>query len=127
MSSSTPLVKGTDFVAISTKDLDAAVEFYRDVLGLPESYRWGEFPGVEFETGNLTIALMQSEAFGLEAQANNHPITFRVDDVEAAQAELESKGVTFEGEIIDSGVCKQTFFRDPDGNALGIHHRYEPR
>jgi predicted enzyme related to lactoylglutathione lyase len=55
------------------------------------------------------------------------PIEFHVDDFEAAQSELESRGVTFLGETIDSGVCFQAMFRDPDGNMLAIHHRYEPQ
>jgi catechol 2,3-dioxygenase-like lactoylglutathione lyase family enzyme len=122
----TPLITGTDFITVATKDFDAAVAFYRDVLGLPESKRWGDMPGAEFETGNLTIALMQSDAFGLEFRANNHPIEFHVEDFEAAKAELESRGVAFKGDVIDSGVCHQTFFEDPDGNALAIHHRYAP-
>jgi len=78
------------------------------------------------ETGNLTIAVMQSDAFGLEFQANNHPIELHVDDFDAARAELESRGVEFEGDTLDSGVCFQAFFADPDGNALAIHHRYAP-
>jgi catechol 2,3-dioxygenase-like lactoylglutathione lyase family enzyme len=83
--------------------------------------------GAEFETGNLTIALMQSDAFGIEFRANNHPVEFRVEDFEAAKAELESRGVEFKGETLDSGVCWQAFFEDPDGNALAIHHRYAPK
>jgi catechol 2,3-dioxygenase-like lactoylglutathione lyase family enzyme len=126
MTASTTLVTGTDFITVATQDFDAAVEFYGTVLGLPESKRWGQMPAAEFETGNLTIAVMQSDAFGLEFQANNHPIELRVDDVEAARAELESRGVAFKGETIDSGVCHQAFFEDPDGNALAIHHRYAP-
>jgi catechol 2,3-dioxygenase-like lactoylglutathione lyase family enzyme len=121
---STTPITGTDFITVATKDIDAAAQFYGGVLGLPELKRWGQMPGVEFETGNLTIAIMQSDAFGLEFQPNNHPIELRVDDFDGAKAELESRGVTFEGEVIDSGFCKQTFFRDPDGNALAIHHRY---
>ena len=81
-------------------------------------------PAQEFETGNLTIAVMESEAFGIEPATNTHPIEFHVDDFEAAKAELESRGVVFWGEPIDSGVCLQAFFQDPDGNALAIHHRY---
>ena len=127
MTTTTQLVTGTDFITVSTKDLDAAVEFYGGVLGLPESKRWGQMPAVEFETGNLTIAVMQSEAFGIEPRANNHPIELRVDDVEAARTELESRGVAFEGDTLDSGVCHQAFFEDPDGNALAIHHRYAPQ
>jgi catechol 2,3-dioxygenase-like lactoylglutathione lyase family enzyme len=125
MTSPTPLITGTDFITVSTKDLDTAVGFYGGVLGLPESKRWGQLPAVEFETGNLTIAVMQSEAFGIEFRANNHPIELHVDDFEAAHDELESRGVEFKGETLDSGVCYQAFFEDPDGNALAIHHRYK--
>ena len=121
------LITGTDFITVATQDFDAAVSFYGDVLGLSESKRWGQMPAVEFETGNLTIAVMQSSAFGIDFRANNHPIEFRVDDFEAAQAELVSRGVEFQGETIDSGVCKQAFFEDPDGNRLAIHHRYAPQ
>ena len=53
------------------------------------------------------------------------PIEFHVDDFEAAKAELESRGVKFTTETIDSGVCWQAIFQDPDGNTLAIHHRYE--
>jgi len=126
VTASTSLVTGTDFVTVSTKDIDVAVDFYGKVLGLPESKRWGNMPAVEFETGNLTVAVMQSDAFGLEFHANTHPIEFRVDDFDAARAELESRGIEFKGETLDSGVCFQAFFDDPDGNALAIHHRYAP-
>ncbi|CAA9522555.1 MAG: hypothetical protein AVDCRST_MAG45-2596 [uncultured Solirubrobacterales bacterium] len=126
MATPTPLVTGTDFITISTRDFDAAAEFYGNVLGLPLSKRWGQMPAGEFETGNLTLAVMQSDAFGLEFRANNHPIELRVDDVQAARAELESRGVDFKPDTLDSGVCHQAFFEDPDGNALAIHHRYAP-
>jgi catechol 2,3-dioxygenase-like lactoylglutathione lyase family enzyme len=126
MSTPKPLVTGTDFVTVATRNYDAAVEFYGGVLGLPFSKRWGQMPAGEFETGNLTLAVMQSEAFGMEFRANNHPIELRVDDVPAARAELESRGVVFKGDTLDSGVCHQAFFEDPDGNVLAIHHRYAP-
>jgi catechol 2,3-dioxygenase-like lactoylglutathione lyase family enzyme len=126
LSANGPLITGTDFITVATQDFDRAIEFYGGVLGLPESKRWGDMPGVEFETGNLTIAIMQSDAFGLEFKAHNHPIEFGVDDVPAARAELESRGVSFEADTLDSGVCHQAFFSDPDGNALAIHHRYAP-
>jgi catechol 2,3-dioxygenase-like lactoylglutathione lyase family enzyme len=121
------LVTGVDFAVVWVEDFDAAIEFYGTTLGLPQSARYGQMPGVEFETGNLTLAIMEATAFGQEFHRSTHPITLRVDDVAAARAELESKGVVFDGDIIDSGVCHQAYFRDPDGNALGIHHRYAPR
>ena len=119
-----PLITGTDFLAISSKDFDESVDFYENVLGLEKSKQWGDMPGIEFETGNLTIAIMQSDGFGLEFKPNTHPLEFHVDDFEAAKAELESRGVKFEGETLDSGVCNQAFFSDPSGNALAIHNRY---
>jgi hypothetical protein len=49
-----------------------------------------------------------------------------VEDVHAARAELESKGVTFFGETLDTGVCHMAIFADPDGNQLMLHRRYMP-
>jgi predicted enzyme related to lactoylglutathione lyase len=121
------LVTGTDFVTVSAKDFDAAVDFYENTLGLPLSARYGQMPGAEFETGNLTIAVLQSEAFDMEPRTNNHPIALRVDDVHAARAELESKGVKFLGDTLDTGVCHMAPFSDSEGNTLLLHHRYAPR
>jgi catechol 2,3-dioxygenase-like lactoylglutathione lyase family enzyme len=126
MTTQTPLITGTDFVALATQDISAAEQFYSGVLGLPLSKRWGKMPAAEFETGTLTIAVMQSVAFGMEFRASSNPIALRVDDVAAAREVLESRGVEFKTGIIDSGVCHQTYFEDPDGNTLGLHHRYAP-
>jgi len=124
--STTPNVSGVDFIAVPTRDFGKADEFYGNVLGLERSKRWGNMPAGEFETGNLTIALMQSDAFGLEFQPHTHPIALHVDDVESTRAELESQGVTFAADTIDSGVCHMAIFHDPDGNALMLHNRYAP-
>jgi periplasmic copper chaperone A len=124
MPTQTQVISGTDFITVSTEDYERAAKFYGETLGLRFSKRWGTMPAGEFETGNLTIAVMQSDAFGIEFRANNHPIEFHVDDFEAAKGELESRGVEFKGDILDSGVCHQAFFSDPDGNALAIHHRH---
>jgi predicted enzyme related to lactoylglutathione lyase len=123
----TPLVTGVDFVYVPTQDFDAAVAFYGDVLRLPCSARYGQRPGAEFETGTLTLAVIESAAFGLEFRALNHPIALHVDDVEAARAQLESRGVAFRRDTLDSGVCHMAFFEDPSGNALMLHHRYAAR
>ena len=125
------LVSGVDFVSVPTEDLDRAADFYEDVVGLEPGPRWQRpgqpAMGVEFETGTVTIALISCEAFGIEFSPHRVPIALHVDDVAAARAELESRGVTFMGEIIDSGVCHQALFRDPDGNLLDLHHRYAPK
>jgi catechol 2,3-dioxygenase-like lactoylglutathione lyase family enzyme len=120
-------VTGVDFICVPTRDYEQASEFYADVLGLERSKRWGNMPAGEFETGSLTIAVMQSDAFGLEFSRHSHPVALHVDDVEAARAELEGKGVTFHGDVVDSGVCHMAYFNDPDGNSLMLHHRYAPK
>ena len=127
MSTPEHLVTGTDFVTVSAKDFDAAVDFYENKLGLPLSVRYGQMPGAEFETGNLTIAVLKSDAFDMEPRTNNHPIALRVDDVAAARAELESRGVKFLGDTLDAGVCHMAPFQDSEGNTLLLHHRYAPR
>ena len=103
---------------------EAARKFYGETLGLPFGKQWGEMPAYEFETGAVTIALMQVDAFSIDFSPNSTPLEFHVDDFDAAKAELESRGVEFVTDVIDSGVCKQAIFTDPDGNALAIHHRY---
>jgi predicted enzyme related to lactoylglutathione lyase len=127
MATSSKLVTGVDFTIVPTADIDRAVDFYGNVLGLERSTQWGEMPAHEFETGNLTIAVVQTEAFGMDSDVHKSPIALRVDDVHAARAELESKGVEFARDTIDSGVCHMAPFYDPDGNALMLHHRYAPR
>jgi len=120
-------ITGVDFICVPTRDFDKATDFYGDVLGLECSTRWGNMPAGEYETGTLTLAVMQSDAFGLEFGRHSHPIALHVDDVAAARKELEEKGVEFQGDIVDSGVCHMAYFADPDGNALMLHHRYAPR
>ena len=121
------MVNGVDFITVPTRDYAQADRFYGEVLGLERSKQWGKMPAREYETGSLTIAIMQSDAFGLEFAPHGHPIALHVDDVEACRTELEGKGVQFAPETIDSGVCHMAFFRDPDGNALMLHHRYAPK
>lgn len=124
-------VTGVDFVSVPTEDLDRAVEFYENVVGLEPGPRWQRpghpAMGVEFETGTVTIAIIHCEAFGIEFSPHQVPIALHVDDVAVARTELESRGVTFMGDTIDSGVCHQALFRDPDGNVLDLHHRYAPK
>jgi catechol 2,3-dioxygenase-like lactoylglutathione lyase family enzyme len=120
-------ISGVDFIAVPTQDFEKADEFYGDVLGLERSKQWGSMPAREFETGSLTIAVMQSDAFGIEFKPHSHPIALHVDDVEAARGELDSKGFEFAADTMDSGVCHMAHFRDPDGNVLMFHHRYAPK
>jgi predicted enzyme related to lactoylglutathione lyase len=120
-------ISGVDFATVFVEDYPAAVQFYGGVLGLDHSADYGKVPGGEFETGNLTLQLMDAAAIGQEFKPSGHPIALHVEDVEASRAELEANGVEFGAETLDSGVCHMAFFRDPSGNALMLHHRYAPR
>ena len=125
---STPIeITGVDFATVFVKDYPAAVDFYGGTLGLEHSADYGKIPGGEFETGNLTLQVLDAAAIGREFEPSTHPIAFHVEDVEASRAELESKGVAFLAETLDSGVCHMATFADPDGNVLILHHRYAPR
>jgi predicted enzyme related to lactoylglutathione lyase len=121
-----PAITGVDFVALPTNDLDASMHFYGTLLGLPFVKRWGDMPAVEYQAGNLTIAIMDPTAFGQEFRPHGAPLALQVDDVGAARAQLEAQGVKFVTDVIDSGVCHQAIFLDPAGNALDLHHRYAP-
>lgn len=128
MTSTTPAleVTGVDFVTIPAKDFEESARFYREVLGLEAGKRWGSMPAAEFETGNVTLAVMDPTAFGQEFRPHAVPIALQVADVAAAREQLEAHGVKFVTDIIDSGVCHQAIFLDPAGNALDLHHRYAP-
>jgi predicted enzyme related to lactoylglutathione lyase len=120
-------VAKVDFVGVPVRDLARSEEFYSGTLGLQKnpnsSDRW-----VEYEIGDLTLALISPAAMGPDFEVKPHsmPIAFRVDDVEEAKRELEAKGVEFGRATIDSGVCHIAGFKDPDGNSLQLHHRYAP-
>jgi predicted enzyme related to lactoylglutathione lyase len=120
-------VTGVDFVTVFVKDYPAALKFYGETLGLEHSVDYEKIPAGEFETGSLTLQVMDAAAIGREFTPSGHPIALHVDDVEAARADLESKGVEFLAETIDSGVCHMAIFQDPDGNSLMFHNRYAPK
>ncbi|MGA2321219.1 MAG: VOC family protein [Solirubrobacteraceae bacterium] len=128
MSTTTPkIVSGVDFVGLPTHDIETSVEFYGTTLGLSRSVYLKDRHFAEFETGNLTLNIFDAEKMGMEHQANHSPIALHVEDVEEARSTLEARGVSFQADTFDTGVCHMAFFADPDGNALMLHHRYAPR
>jgi predicted enzyme related to lactoylglutathione lyase len=127
MATTQQLVTGVDFVPFSTQDLDRSMEFYGTALGLPRSVYVPERNYAEFETGNVTLSIVDGERMGIGHNVNRTAMALHVEDVEAARAELEDRGIQFSGDILDTGVCHMAFFTDPDGNALMLHHRYAPR
>jgi catechol 2,3-dioxygenase-like lactoylglutathione lyase family enzyme len=113
-----------DFIAVPTTDRERAARFYGETLGLERNPNSTD-TWIEFETGNVTLALVTPTEIGIEFKPLPFgSIAIRVPDVEAAKAELQEKGVEFDGETWDSGVCNGAVFNDPDGNGLLLHHRY---
>ena len=116
------VVEQVDFVAVLTQDIPRAKQFYGETLGLPIETE-GE-NDMEFTLGQVTLDVFNP---GQPFVASSAGVAIRVPDVAAARAELDSKGVEFEGETRDTGVCHMAFFKDPDGNRLMLHRRYAPR
>jgi catechol 2,3-dioxygenase-like lactoylglutathione lyase family enzyme len=117
------LISRVDFVGIPSRDAERSRAFYVETLGL----RPDDNARFEMWAGDTCFGIWEPERMGatFSPQKNAHP-ALHVDDVAAACAELEAKGVEFSGEIFDSGVCHMAFFTDPDGNDLMLHHRYAP-
>jgi len=127
MTTAQQLVTGVDFVPFSTQDIDKAIDFYGNTLGLERSVYMPERNYAEFETGNVTLSIIDGEKMGIGHNVSRTAMALHVDDVAAARAVLEERGVEFHGGILDTGVCHMAFFADPDGNALMLHRRYAPR
>ncbi len=117
------LIKDLDFLGVPSQDADRARAFYRDVLGM----RPDEHAEYEQWAGTTCFGIWEPEKVGMPfvAQKGN-PWPLKVDDMAAARAELEAKGVVFMGDTMDTGVCHMSFFEDPDGNQLMLHSRYAP-
>ena len=117
------MIRGVDFVAVPSTDAERSRAYYVDTLGLrPE-------PKARFEfwAGETCFGIWEPARMGWEfAPQKNAHLALHVDDVAAARAELEAKGIEFFGETLDTGVCHMAFFADPDGNDLMLHRRYAP-
>ena len=112
-----------DFISIPSQDPERSRVFYVDTLGL----RPDENARFEFWVGETCFGIWEPERiFGEFAPQRNAHLALHVDDVAAARAELEAKGVEFNGDTFDTGVCHMALFTDPDGNDLMLHHRYAP-
>ncbi len=119
------IVERTDFISVPVTDMERATAFYRDTLGLQQVSEGG-FP--EFQLGdNVSVYLLQLENIGSSFQGpHTAHVALRVPDVAETRRELEGRGVEFQGDVLDTGVCHMAFFEDPDGNRLMLHRRYAP-
>ena len=116
-------VEHVDFVSFLTQDIVRAKRFYTEVLGL-EIETEGE-SDMELRAGQVTLDIFDPSSIGQPFAPSPAGLALRVGDVDAARAELEGKGVVFDGETIETGVCRQAWFKDPDGNALMLHRRFD--
>ena len=117
-------VEKVDFVSVLTQDIPRARRFYSETLGLPiESDSESD---LELTLGQVTLDVFDPSSVGQSFAPSPAGIAIRVPDVAAARAELEAKGVEFDGEIVHTSVCDMTFFKDPDGNSLILHRRFAP-
>jgi catechol 2,3-dioxygenase-like lactoylglutathione lyase family enzyme len=115
------VVERVDFITIPTRDIERSRAWYHEVLGLPADPNNPE----ELTAGQVTLAFWDPTTDGVEFSPSIGGFAVRVDDVDAARADLETKGVEFVGSG-DSGVCKMAVCLDPDGNAVILHRRYKP-
>jgi predicted enzyme related to lactoylglutathione lyase len=116
-------VGAIDYVYYWTSDMDRAVSFYRDVVGLTLARQDGS-QWAEFATEPVRFALHGTE--GHAVRPGGAAVMFRVDDLDVARRTMEQKGVTFDehsGEV--EGFARFATFRDPDGNRVELIERLQ--
>ena len=115
-----------DYVRVPVTDMEAANHFYGEVLGLRRNPNSPDDDWVEYEAGNVTLAVMTPHTHEYEfAPLPPSTIALRVADVAAARSALASAGVEV-GEMWDSGACRGVGVSDPAGNRILLHRRYAP-
>lgn len=104
--------------AINVSDFDRSIDWYTSNLGLEILFRADEVGWCDMlsPVSGFSIGLSKSDSGWGDGGAR---LTLGVPDAEAAMAELQSKGVVFDGPIqVIPGMVKLASFRDPDGNPL---------
>ena len=119
-------VERVDYIRVPVNDIEQAKHFYGELLGLRENPNSPAEDWVEYEVGNVTLAVMTPHTHEYEfAALPPSTIALRVADVAAAKAKLEEAGLEV-AEMWDSGKCKGAGVNDPAGNRILLHRRYAP-
>jgi len=119
-------VERVDYVRVPVTDIDAAKHFYGELLGLTPSPNSPHDDWVEYEAGNVTLAVMTPHTHDYEfAALPPATVALRVSDVAVAKQKLEEAGLEV-SEMWDSGACKGAGVSDPAGNRILLHRRYAP-
>jgi catechol 2,3-dioxygenase-like lactoylglutathione lyase family enzyme len=117
-------VERVDYIRVPVKDIEEAKRFYGDVLGLEQNPNSPGDDWIEYEVGNVTLAVMTPHTHDYEFEPlPPGTLALRVLDVADAKAKLEAAGVQV-NEMWDSGVCRGAGTRDPSGNPILLHRRY---
>ena len=117
-------VERVDYIRVPVTDMDAANHFYAELLGLERNPNSPDDDWVEYEAGNVTLAVMTPHTHDYEFSAlPPSTIALRVADVAAAKAKLEEAGLEV-ADMWDSGVCNGAGVSDPSGNRILLHRRY---
>ena len=106
-------------VAINVTDFEKAIAWYREAFGFELIYRLDDWKWCELRTpiAGVNVGLGQTD----DQTHGGMSATFVVADIVAAKAHIESLGVVFDQDIHEiEGMVKLAFFKDPDGNALGL-------
>ena len=114
-------IERVDFFNIATRDAERSRAWYREILGLAPDPNNPD----ELTAGQVTLTFWEPEKEGIAFKPDIGGFALRVDDIEAAKAELEEKGVQIVGQG-DTGVCHMVVVVDPVENAVILHHRYKP-
>ncbi len=119
-------VERVDYIRVPVTDMAEANHFYGELLGLKRNPNSPHDDWVEYEAGNLTLAVMTPHTHDYEFSAlPPSTIALRVADVAAAKAKLEEAGLEV-ADMWDSGVCNGAGVSDPSGNRILLHRRYAP-
>ena len=111
-----PDFNGTITLSTAVRDLDAAIAWFKDTLGFEEHFKVAEAGWAEVTTPVEGVTVGLSQSAEAPARGGATPV-FGVTDIAAARAELEGKGVRFEGDTVElPGMVKLATFFDPDGN-----------
>lgn len=112
-------VRAIDFVVVHVADMDRAIQFYRDTLGIPVAPDAIHEIWTELDTVPVTVALFRNP----DSAGSNASIALAVDDVEAAVAAFRAAGRGVVMDPVDTPVCHMAAVHDLDGNTLILHRR----
>jgi predicted enzyme related to lactoylglutathione lyase len=110
------MIDGISRVWLPVSDMDAAVAFYRDKLGLAVEEHDGDW--TEVSAGDARIGLNAAES---SAGTGGAVIAFSVDDLDATVEQLKGVGVAFTGDVSEHPWGRIAPFEDPDGNDLQVY------